>query len=706
MQSSEPGCAPPPGAVLFVSYSGLWGGAERILLDIAGGLAVPVVLLCPRGELANRAAAAGVPVLERPARPRELRGGARTRAGAVVALAAHAHEIRTAIAALRPRAVVAWGMRTAIAGVAAARIVAEAPPVVFEHVDFLPSHGAARLVRAAASRADRVITISDAVAADLDPGRRLGERLRVARPGIDVEGFAPSPVPSEPPQVLLLGALVAWKRPELALEAVSIAARDLPELRLVVAGHTVGEASERLLAALRRRAAKPDLLGRVEFAGALSDPREALARASLLIHCSDREPFGLVLLEAMASGRPVVAPAAAGPLEIVADGCGRLFAPGDADAAARALTELLGDSERLGRTGQRARAHVAGRFTLCEARRRWLDAAPMVARGEQPKDAGDGLTLVTVSHDSERELERLLGSVERHLPAAKVVLVDSGSQDGSAAVARGRGDRVTVLELENVGYGRATNAGLSRVDTPACVVLNPDTELVDGSLAALAAEAVRPEMPERLLAPLVLRPNGTRQDSVHREPVSLATAVTALLPPVLLPPPLRRAVQPWRGDEPARVAWAVGCCIGARTDTLRRLGPFDERIFLYAEDMELGLRAADAGIETWWWPPARLIHHEAHSARRTFEGEPFDLLARQRHAVVAERRGDRIARWDDRLQTATFANRIALKWLAGRANARERRQLAAVRVARGERLGESKPDPAVSRRGLSRPPRR
>ena len=36
--------------------------------------------------------------------------------------------------------------------------------------------------------------------------------------------------------------------------------------------------------------------------------------------------------------------------------------------------------------------------------------------------------------------------------------------------------------------------------------------------------------------------------------------------------------------------------------------------------------AADAGIETWWWPRARLIHHEAHTARRKFEGEPFDLL--------------------------------------------------------------------------------
>ncbi len=99
----------------------------------------------------------------------------------------------------------------------------------------------------------------------------------------------------------------------------------------------------------------------------------------------------------------------------------------------------------------------------------------------------------------------------------------------------------------------------------------------------------------------------------------------------------------------------MGCCLAGRTETLRRLGPFDERIFLYAEDLELGLRARDAGVETWWWPHARVIHREAHScAGAAFGGEPFDLLARQRHAVVAERRGERAARWDDRLQAATL----------------------------------------------------
>ncbi len=246
-----------------------------------------------------------------------------------------------------------------------------------------------------------------------------------------------------------------------------------------------------------------------------------------------------------------------------------------------------------------------------------------------------------------------------------------------------------MLELANVGYGRAANEGLEHVRDAACVVLNPDVELVDGSLAALAGEALREDAPERLLAPLVLRPDGSRQDSVHPEPVSGAAVLNALVPPAVLPPPLRSAVQPWRSDRPRPVAWPVGCCVGARTQTLRRLGPFDRRIFLYGEDLELGLRARDAGIETWWWPHARVIHYEAHTSRRSFGGEPFEMLAAQRHAVVAERRGQRAARWDDRLQAATFVNRIALKGLARRSNDRERRQLEAVRGPGGARLDDA-----------------
>jgi N-acetylglucosaminyl-diphospho-decaprenol L-rhamnosyltransferase len=295
--------------------------------------------------------------------------------------------------------------------------------------------------------------------------------------------------------------------------------------------------------------------------------------------------------------------------------------------------------------------------------------------------AGEGIALVTVTHDSESELNALLDSVGRHLPGGHVVVVDSGSSDASVERARAWPGGAEVLELrENVGFGRANNEGLRVVREPVTVLLNPDVELLDASLSDLAAEARGG--PERLIAPRVLRPDGSRQDSVQHEPGRAQLFASALLPPAALPAGLRPRIEPWHAERPRRVGWAVGCCLAARTDTLRRLGPFDEEAFLYAEDLDLGLRATDAGVETWFWPAARVLHTGAHSSSRAFGGEAFELLARRRREVVAERRGPRRARLDDLQQALTFYDRIALKTLLRRPAERERLQLAALRRAR------------------------
>jgi glycosyltransferase involved in cell wall biosynthesis len=169
----------------------------------------------------------------------------------------------------------------------------------------------------------------------------------------------------------VLGALVPWKRADLALE---IAAR-VPELQLELAGATLPGDAGGFEAGLRARAAPRDLAGRVTFAGALADPRAALARSHVLLHCADAEPFGMALLEALATGRPVAAAAAAGPLEIVEDGAGRLYAPGDAGAGADAVRALLADTAAPG--AARARAE---RFPVEASAARLAAAIEAIAR--------------------------------------------------------------------------------------------------------------------------------------------------------------------------------------------------------------------------------------------------------------------------------------------------------------------------------------
>lgn len=290
------------------------------------------------------------------------------------------------------------------------------------------------------------------------------------------------------------------------------------------------------------------------------------------------------------------------------------------------------------------------------------------------------LELVTVTHNSARQLSELLKSIREHLPGVRVVVVDCASDDDSVEVARASPAAVSVPLTENVGYGRASNVGVGEIAAPVTVIINPDVVLLDDSLLRLAQEALRADLPERLLAPLVLNRDGSRQDTVHPVPGSTADLAKALIPPATLPGRLRLALEPWRSRQPRRAGWAVGCAVAGRTATLRRLGPFDDSIFLYGEDMDLGLRAAQLGIQTWFWPHASLVHLRAHSSMVAFHGEPFDRLAYARHDVIAQRLGSRRAALDDAAQAVTFSSRLALKRAIRRDGERERRQLAAVRA--------------------------
>jgi glycosyltransferase involved in cell wall biosynthesis len=349
--------------VLFVSYSSVLGGAERILLDVASGLDPGPTVACPPGPLAD-AAHSRVPALIRlKPRPLGLRGGLREHTAAGIAIGGLAHELRVHVRRTRPAIVVAWNMRALLACVPALTGLSERPRLVFAHSDLLPGPAIARMIRAAARRADLIVCLSAAIASDLG----LVRRVEVVLAGVDLARFSPAGEPALDGPVLLLGAIEPWKRPDLALE---IAAR-VPDVRLRIAGEPIGAAGAALLAELKRRAARPDLRGRVELCGRVEDPVPVLRGATALLHCADREPYGLALVEALACGLPVVAPAAGGPVEIVGSG-GRLFAPGDARAAAGALSETLEPSGRLS-LSEAARQRAEERFDVVQTRTRWRD---------------------------------------------------------------------------------------------------------------------------------------------------------------------------------------------------------------------------------------------------------------------------------------------------------------------------------------------
>jgi GT2 family glycosyltransferase len=300
---------------------------------------------------------------------------------------------------------------------------------------------------------------------------------------------------------------------------------------------------------------------------------------------------------------------------------------------------------------------------------------------------------VCVIHNSERYLGALFDSLDRHVaPAPEVVVVDTGSRDRGAEIARERGATV-INRPENPGFGTANNAGLAHIRTEVCVLLNPDVELLDGGLLRLVELARRHRA---LLAPRLLNPDGSFQRSAHPPPGTLEALLPALIHPLALPRPLRLRADPWRAERPRTVGWALAACLVARTELLRELGPFDERIFLFYEDLDLALRAARMGVPTELHPEVAIRHYGSHSTFPAYGGEPYELLAGLRRQVIGKQLGRRALALDDAAQSLAFATRAGARILLARDAARELARLRAVRAARRARgrISEVRPGAA------------
>ena len=195
----------------------------------------------------------------------------------------------------------------------------------------------------------------------LDPDEFVPDKSRdVLRERLDLTAFAGSSS-----LVGMVGCLVDWKGHDVLLDAVARLRGDGRDVRAVLVGDTPTGAPDPWSRSLRQRAERPDLRGRVMFAGHHDDVAPWLGALDVCVHASTApEPFGTVCAEALAAAVPLVAARDGGPPEYVLDGeTGLLHTPGDAADLARAIARLLDDSGLARRMAAAGRALVRTRFS-------------------------------------------------------------------------------------------------------------------------------------------------------------------------------------------------------------------------------------------------------------------------------------------------------------------------------------------------------
>lgn len=180
---------------------------------------------------------------------------------------------------------------------------------------------------------------------------------------------------------------------------------------------------------------------------------------------------------------------------------------------------------------------------------------------------------------------------------ASFVVVDNASGDDSARVAARHHGVELIRNPDNRGYARAMNQALAGSDADVLIALNPDTEPPPGSLTTLV-EALLARPDAGLVVPRLTNPDGTTQHSAYRFP-SIALAATVCFVP---PPLLRLGIgRRWwlegysPHDETTDVDWAIGAVHVLRASALDAERAYDERTFMYVEDLDLCWRLARRG---------------------------------------------------------------------------------------------------------------
>ena len=343
--------------VVVVGHTAQLSGGElamaRLLPALSAKAAIHVIL-GQDGPLVERLRAAGISVelLPMSSAAAEMRKDAvtarRIPGAALVGSLSYSLRLAKRLRQLDPDIVHTNTLKAALYGGLAARM-ARVPAVVW-HLrdriaeDYLPP-SAVRLVRAAAPRlADAVIANS---AASLVTLGELGLPAAVIPSPLDPSIHAVLHDETAPIRIGILGRLAAWKGQDLFLRAFAEAFGDRSDVEAVIVGAPLfGETD--FEASLIELAEELGLDGRVEFRGFRNDVASELAGLQIVVHCSVvPEPFGQVVVEAMAAGCAVIASDAGGPRTTITDGVDGLLSPmGDQGALARAMRALADDPHR------------------------------------------------------------------------------------------------------------------------------------------------------------------------------------------------------------------------------------------------------------------------------------------------------------------------------------------------------------------------
>lgn len=241
------------------------------------------------------------------------------------------------------------------------------------------------------------------------------------------------------------------------------------------------------------------------------------------------------------------------------------------------------------------------------------------------------LSIIIVSWNVRADVVQCIDSIAANPPSQpyEIILVDNASSDDTVVCVRERfPDIVLVENLQNLGFAAANNIGIQTAVAPYLLFLNPDTIVLPQSLDKLIA--FMDQHPDAALCgPRILNADRTIQPSVRRFPNVAGMFYRFTFFKYL--GIFRSEAAKWKMDDfdhlqEADVEQIMGAAIVARSELIKAMKGFDERFFMYYEEVDLCRRVRQDGWRVIFYPAAEIIHLGGQSSRHVPVKTKFMML--------------------------------------------------------------------------------
>ncbi len=231
------------------------------------------------------------------------------------------------------------------------------------------------------------------------------------------------------------------------------------------------------------------------------------------------------------------------------------------------------------------------------------------------------LSIITVTYNNELTIQAYLKSLFNNLPKkSEVIIIDNASTDKTVELIKNFPRVNLITSKANLGFSKGSNLGAKKAKGEFLLFLNPDTKvLTDGIKELISFAKKNPKI--GIVAPKLILKNGEAQPSVRKLPTILGVIKEYYFN-------IKNSFCEYvpQGKDPAEVECVYGAALMIRKDIFEKLNGFDEKFFLYYEDLDLCRRLKNLNLKIIYYPKAKIEHKVGTSSKKlSVQTLPFGL---------------------------------------------------------------------------------